>query len=369
MNTYHFSPISIFLIVLSIFSINTSCEKDKDKPNGETPYKPTPYQLKVPQGFLNPFENPDNPLTVEGVALGRKLFYEKRLSGNNTMSCGSCHKQEFAFSDAPNALSVGIDGLPGVLNSMHLVNLAWLDRFFWDGRETSLEGQAFHPIVDPLELNTNWESVVAKLELDGEYPELFKKAFGNKEISMERITKAIAQFEKTLISGNSKFDQVMRGEATFTQIEQQGELLFNVLERGDCFHCHGSTVTGNLFGAFGNLIFTNNGLDTDANMRPGLMAVTGRPQDKGKFKIPSLRNVAVTFPYMHDGRFANLNEVIDFYDFGGHPSATIDPNMKAAGTEGRKWSQFERQSLIAFMQTLTDEEFLLNPEFSDPNEE
>lgn len=361
---------SLLLFVFTLLVSTYACKRDKpEQPNGPQPYKPTHYELKVPQGFLKPFENPDNPLTVEGVALGRKLFYEKRLSKDNSMSCGSCHKQEFGFSDAPNKLSIGVDGLPGLKNSMHIVNLAWLDRFFWDGRETSLEGQAFHPIVDPLELNTTWPEVIEKLELDSEYPELFRKAFGTKGITADRVTKAIAQFERTLVSGNSKFDKVMRGEATFTQLEQQGELLFNVLERGDCFHCHGSTVTGNLFGAFGDLIFTNNGLDPDETMSPGLMAVTGRPQDKGKFKIPGLRNVAVTFPYMHDGRFLNLDEVLDFYDMGGHPSPTIDPNMKAAGTEGRKWSQFERQALLAFMHTLTDEEFLLNPDFSDPNEE
>lgn len=342
-----------------------SCSKDSK--DDVVTYAPTPYQLKIPRGFLPPLLNPDNPLTVEGVELGRHLFYEKKLSRDNTMSCASCHKQEFAFSDAPNRFSKGVDGLSGNFNAMHIVNMAWLQHFFWDGRSPSLEEQSFHPVVDPLELNTTWESVLEKLRQTPKYPPMFKKAFGTEEITVERVTKAIAQFERTLISGNSKFDQWQRGEAQLTELELFGFTLFET-ERGDCFHCHGSTTTGNLFGAFGQLVFTNNGLEPDATMPPGRMNVTGNPADRGKFKIPSLRNVAVTFPYFHDGRFQNLQEVIEFYNMGGHPSNTIDPNMKAAGV-GRNWTQYEKSALLAFLNTLTDVEFLTNPAFSDPNEE
>lgn len=348
--------------LLCLFAAAISCSKDhNDSPDI---YTPTPYPLQIPPGFPQPLLNPDNPLTVEGVTLGRHLFYEKKLSRDNTMSCASCHKQEFSFSDTPNRLSKGVDGLEGNFNAMHIVNMAWLENFFWDGRSPSLEDQAFHPVVDPLEMNTTWESVLKKLRETPIYPPMFKKAFGSEEITIERVTKAIAAFERVLISGNSKFDKWRRGEATLTELELFGFTMFET-ERGDCFHCHGSTTTGNMFGAFGQLIFTNNGLEPDATMPPGRMAVTGNPSDRGKFKIPSLRNVAVTFPYFHDGRFQSLQEVIEFYNMGGHPSSTIDPNMKAAGV-GRNWSQYEKSALLAFLNTLTDVEFLTDPRFSDP---
>lgn len=353
--------LGVLTLLVSILSI--SCRKENNKSDI---YTPTPYKLQVPPGFPPPILNPNNPLTVEGVELGRHLFYEKKLSRDNSMSCASCHKQEFAFSDAPNKLSKGVDGLAGTFNAMHIVNMAWLENFFWNGRSPSLEDQAFHPIVDPLEMNTTWEAVLKKLREDPKYPPMFKKAFGTEEITVERVTKAIAQFERTLISGNSKYDKWRRGETTLTELELFGFTMFET-ERGDCFHCHGSTTTGNMFGAFGQLIFTNNGVEPEATMPLGRMAVTGNPADRGKFKIPSLRNVAVTFPYFHDGRFQSLQEVIEFYNMGGHPSSTIDPNMKAAGV-GRNWTQYEKSALLAFLNTLTDVDFLTDPRFSDPNE-
>ena len=331
--------------------------------NEVPPPAATAYPWQTPRGFVQPTFPPDNPMTIEGVMLGRRLFYDKRLSDDNTQSCASCHLQDAGFSD-PERFSTGIDGIQGSRNAMALVNLAWQDFLFWDGRENSLESQAIQPVIDPIEMHTTWPEVEAKLRADPLYPALFKKAFGSDQISQDRITKALAQFERSLVSANSKFDRWFRGEETFTAQELEGYTLFNS-ERGDCFHCHGDLNTGLTFGAFGNVQFSNNGLDSTLVPGSGYERVTGNPADRAKFKIPTLRNVEYTAPFMHDGRFATLRQVIEHYNFGGHPSATLDPNMKAAGI-GRNWSLEEKDALLAFMLTLSDPVFLTDTSFADP---
>ncbi|MCC5918212.1 MAG: cytochrome-c peroxidase [Cryomorphaceae bacterium] len=347
------------------------CGKDDDekkKGNGKK-HEPTFIQIESPQGFGRMVAiPPDNPTTAEGVELGRHLFYEKKLSRDNTISCGCCHKQEGAFSDPGVQFSVGVDGKTGDMNSMAIINMMWQDFFFWDGRSHSLEHQAFFPVIDENEMDETWERVEDKLSATSLYPPMFKDAFGDDEITQERITKAIAQFERTLISGNSKYDKAkLRNpkQATFTDLEENGFFLFEESERGDCFHCHGADFSGHTFAAYGAFQFSNNGLDLYADMNPGRYAVTGDPMDYGKFKVPTLRNVAVTFPYMHDGRFNTLREVIEHYNEGGKPSATIDPNMKHVGV-GLNLTQYEKESLEAFLETLTDPDFITNPDFSDP---
>lgn len=366
--------ISSLLLLAGAVLFLSHCRPDNDPP-AFSPTGPvgTPYNLEIPQGFPPANIPPDNPMTHEAVELGRFLFYEKALSGNNSQSCGSCHIQERAFTDA-TPVSLGINGQPGTRKAMSLFNVAFHDNFFWDGRSLTLEEQALIPIEDPIEMDNDLATVVQRLEADPRYPPLFKAAFGDDKVTPERIGKAIAQFERTLISANSKFDRVMRvkdGEQ-FTAIEQRGYDLFNTDFDplggfgGDCFHCHGERETRFLFGAFGrDLQFLNNGLKADYSADEGRAIVTGRAQDVGKFKVGSVRNVEFSFPYMHDGSIPTLDSLIGFYNFGGHKHANIDPNMKAAGI-GRNWNEGQKIALAAFLRTLTDHEFLTDSAFSDP---
>jgi len=219
-----------------------SCTND----NGNTDqYMPTPSPLQIPQLFEDNIIPPviplDNPQTIEGVALGKKLFFDPILSANNTQACASCHSPQNAFTD-PARFSVGIDGSVGTRNSMPLFNMAWNydERFFWDGHVFSLEHQALEPVTNPIEMNTTWTAVVTKLQDHEDYPQLFMEAFGDVPITKELTTKALAQFERTLISANSKFDNHLQGEAVLTPQELNGLNVFLDETRGDCFHCHGN---------------------------------------------------------------------------------------------------------------------------------
>ncbi len=338
--------------------------------SGVPVYDPTPYPLVTPANFPPMVVPPDNPITVRGVELGRYLFYEERLSGNNTQSCAGCHAPANAFSDAPNAFSLGIDGLQGRRNSMALMNLGWETSFFWDGRKPTLEQQVLMPVIDPVEMHEAWPNAVAELQADSAYRALFIRAFNTDVIDSTLVAKALGQFLRTMISANSKVDKVARGEAVFTQEEQRGFILTQ-LEGGDpaagqggqwgadCFHCH--THAG---GLFTNGQFENNGLDsvfTDM----GRFEVTGDPLDRAKFKVPSLRNVALSGPYMHDGRFATLEQVVEHYNSGGKPSETISPFMKYT-QGGLQLPASDKAALVAFLNALTDHDFVNDPRFQDP---
>jgi len=326
------------------------------------PLQTTPYELQIPQGLPEMPIPADNPMTVEGVALGRRLFYDELLSGDNTQSCASCHKQEFGFSD-DNRFSEGITGALGNRQAMPIINLGWNTRgFFWDGRAATLELQALGPVVNPIEMNTTWPAVAAKLNAHSEYPSLFKQAFDADVIDSTHVTKALAQFMRTLISGNSRMDKwYVRQEVQLTAQELRGYTVFNS-EVGDCFHCHslgGGLNTDNKY--------HNNGMDTvfpDA----GRFNVTGDPADIGTFRTPTLRNIELTAPYMHDGRFFTLEEVIDHYSEHVKVSSTIDPLMELVGMGGAHLSDEDKQALIAFLRTFTDPDFVSNPEFSDPGQ-
>jgi cytochrome c peroxidase len=326
----------------------------------EEPYIPTPYNLNLPPHFSEPKIPYDNPLTVEGVALGRKLFYDPILSGDFTQSCSSCHKQSLSFAEA-TAVSTGITGAQGNRNAMPLINLAYHNRLFWDGRSFSLEQQLLEPVPNPIEMNLPWLAAMDRLNQHPDYPSLFKQAFGIDYIDSTHITKALAQFLRTLISGNSRFDKYILGQAALTPQELQGMNLY-VTEAADCFHCHPFEERFQ----FTTFSFMNNGLDKEGEFKDsGLGGIVANPNLIGAFKVPTLRNIAQTAPYMHDGRFATLKEVVDHYDMGGHPSSTIDPLMKHVGT-GLNLSTQEKEALIAFLLTLTDTEFLSNPAFSAP---
>ena len=329
----------------------------------EEVYSPIPYSLKIPELFqqklIDPLIPSNNPLTEEGVALGKKLFFDRKLSGNNTQACASCHKPQNSFTDNTR-FSNGIDGVFGSRNSMPLMNLAWnfTDKFAWDGKELGLERQALEPVKNPIEMHSNWANVAEKLQQDPEYPTLFLRAFGTTTIDSSLVTKAIAQFERILISGNAKFDQYLLGNATLSLEELNGFTIFMDEEKGDCFHCHGSD-NNPLWTDNG---FHNNGLDSTFDDL-GLGAVTGDPNDNGTFRSPSLRNLNFTAPYMHDGRFATLEEVINHYSEGLQFSSTIDPLMKKVSQGGVQLTPQEKLDLKAFLLTLTDPEFINNPDF------
>jgi cytochrome c peroxidase len=326
----------------------------------EEQYTPTPYALDLPSHFSEPKIPFDNPLTVEGVALGRKLFYDPILSGDFTQSCSSCHQQSLSFAEA-TAVSTGITGAQGNRNAMPLINLAYHNRLFWDGRAFSLEEQLLEPVPNAIEMNLPWIVAMDRLNQHADYPSLFKQAFGSEYIDSTQVTKALAQFLRTLISGNSRFDQYILGQAALTPQELHGMNLYTT-EAADCFHCHPFEERFQ----FTTFSFMNSGLDKEGEFQDsGLGGIVANPNLIGAFKVPTLRNIAQTAPYMHDGRFATLQEVIDHYDMGGQPSATIDPLMKHVGT-GLNLSAQEKEALIAFLLTLTDTEFLSNPAFSAP---
>lgn len=328
-------------------------------------HQATPYELPELK-FFPPLPVTDNPPTVEGVALGRFLFYDPILSADSTFSCASCHRQEAAFSDSPKRFSKGINGNQMSRNTMPLFNLAWYPAFFWDGKAASIEEQIFHPVRAHDEMNLNWITATQRIKQSQFYRPKFQEAFGYKEIDSVLVARAIAQFERILISNNSKFDQVLRGEAYLTTEEYDGFELMNDQTKGDCLHCH--TTDANALGTTAK--FSNNGLvaafKPDDYTDKGKAEITGLPKDLGMFKIPSLRNVAVTGPYMHDGRFQSLDEVLDFYSEGVNSSYNIDSKMGAAHKGGVGLTKQEKEKIIAFLKTLTDSTFLTNPEYGSP---
>ena len=313
-------------------------------------FSPTAYQITIPPGFPNMDIPSNNQITQEGVALGEKLFKDPILSGDGSQSCHDCHRQEFAFSDAQQ-FSIGINGINGNRNASTLTNVGWNNRLNWDGSAITLEEQAFEPITNPIEMNNTWINVENTLNLHDEYPALFKKAFNIDYIDSTHVVMAISQFERTLISVNSKFDKYLRGEEQLTPSELNGYAIFNS-EKGDCFHCHGTQM-------FIDNSFHNNGLDIEPFTDLGLGKITNNPSDNGKFKTPTLRNIEFSAPYMHDGRFGNLEEVIEHYNSGGNYSSTVDPLMKKLGV-GLQLTNQDQEDLIAFLKTLSDDNFIEN---------
>ena len=357
--TLKISYFFVFIFALSLASCNEESVESYEN-------IPTPSPLQIPQLFqdriLDPVIPSNNPQTEDGILLGKKLFFDPILSAGETLACAGCHTTANAFTDT-SRFSDGVNGLFGHRNSMPLFNLAWNydNTFFWDGREFGLENQAFEPITNPIEMNTSWEAVTEKLNAHPEYPALFDAAFGTQTIDSVLVSKAIAQFERTLISASSKFDKFLLGTASLTPEETNGFNVFMDESNGDCFHCHGSDNNP----LWTNNKFHNNGLDTTFSDL-GLGNVTGDPADNGKFKTASLRNLAYTAPYMHDGRFETIEEVINHYSEGLQNSATIDPLMKKVDQGGVQLSSQEKADLKAFLLSLSDPEFINNPNFSNP---
>lgn len=327
----------------------------------------TPYTFPKPVAFPPIPQSPENQVTEEGALLGRYLFYDPILSQDSSISCSSCHKQEYAFSDSPNKLSKGIGDQPQKRNTPPLFNLAYYPNLFWDGRAASIEDQVFFPVRDHQEMNLHWPEAEKRINQSAFYQPQFALLFGDGiYIDSLMIAKAIAQFERTLISCNSKFDRVLRNEDKLNKTELRGYEILNDQSMADCLHCHSTDANA----LATSLKFSNNGLDSVSDPLLyadwGVGGITGKITDYGKFKIPSLRNVAVTAPYMHDGRFNTLREVIDFYSEGLHHSANIDPKMTRVNQRGVHLSEYDKQCLEAFLLTLTDSVFITNPEFSNP---
>ena len=332
-------------------------------------FDPTPYVLDI-GSFPTPMLPDDNPLTQEGVKLGKMLFYEKRLSKGNIQSCASCHNQTEAFSDTLQ-FSIGVEELPGKRQAMAIFNMPWhINRFFWDGRADLLRDQAVLPIQDPLEMNETIENVITKLSADQMYLDQFKRAFDRDEILIDDISLALEQFMLSIISMNSKYDRYLAGEIELTESEERGRKLYfgeyipsnPRLSGANCQFCHGGLN-------FENGTYLNNGLDTDEEFTDiGLEEVTKNADDRAKFKIPSLRNIAVTPPYMHDGRFKTLEEVIDHYNEGVKESSTVDPAVSKTIEKGLFLDDQDKTDLINFLKTLTDHSFLNNEEYKNPFE-
>jgi len=369
------------VLVYSISIVGLACqsiEKDKRAENvhsTQTKYSvPTPYELEIPEGFP-PAKIPlDNPLTVEGIALGRHLFWDSILSKDNKMNCAGCHAPNAAFTDVKTT-SIGVDGIAGKRNSMPLFNLTWSPKFLWDGSAETLEEQILNPVRDPIEMHLNWKDATEKLRAAPHYQQMFARAFGvNTAIDSMSTVKAIAQFLRAMISASSKYDKAVSGKETgvkLTNTELNGLTIFSTLndsEFGHCSRCHGNMLFSDIYD-----YFRNNGLDSWQNKEEladwGLGVHTGLDSDLGKFKAVSLRNVELTAPYMHDGRFATLEEVVDFYLLDVQQSPTLDHIMKTGFlNNGKPLSIPEngKADLIAFLKTLTDWDFVTDTSFHSP---
>lgn len=335
---------TIFILIVLIFSgiawTNNS-------------FKPTPLQFIVPKGWPQTvYDFKNNSLTKEGFELGRKLFYDERLSKDSTISCASCHQQFAAFATYDHNLSHGINNSLTTRNAPALQNLAWQKDFMWDGGINHLDMQPITPITADNEMGETLQSVIVKLNRSKEYKAMFKAAFGDETINTQRLTKAISQYVVLLVSSNSKYDKVMRGEAAFILPEQLGYDIF----KQKCISCHEEPF-------FTDFSFRNNGITTDTTLNDfGRMKITRDKNDSLKFKIPSLRNVAVTAPYGHDGRFFSLMNVFDHY----RKNMKVISNTDSLLQHKIPLSNFEIGQLTAFLYTLTDSSFLSNKMFAPP---
>jgi cytochrome c peroxidase len=330
---------------------NLSCGAIGCSSSAEKPANDDASVLDVPADFPARPAPDDNAVTLERVELGRTLFYDTRLSRTGQISCSSCHVQAHAFSD-PNRTSLGVDGLTGTRNAPALVNEAWNTSYFWDGGVPSLELQAVGPIKNPLEMDMTLADVNALLAVDADITARFQAAYGEGP-SERTLPRALASFVRVLVTGNSAYDRFLRGDSVaLSDSAQRGRDIFEG-ERGQCTHCHvGFNFTNNAF--------RNNGTRPD-DSDPGRQRITLKDSDFGKFRVPSLRNVAVSAPYMHDGSLATLADVVEHYDQGGSGSPNTDPTLHALGL-----SDEEKSDLIAFLESLTDDEFLNDARLAAP---
>ncbi|KQR67761.1 cytochrome C peroxidase [Pedobacter sp. Leaf176] len=312
----------------------------------------TTISFEIPANFPVPTYNfDDNKLTNAGFALGKKLFYDARLSADNSVSCGSCHQQFAAFANLDHKVSHGVNNCQGKRNAPPLFNLAWQKAFFWDGGVKNIETSPLNAITDACEMGTDIERIITSLKGTAPYPDLFKQAFGSDEITSQKILKSIAQFTAVLVSGNSKYDKVMRKENgfNFSSVELAGYNLF----KEKCASCHAEPL-------FTDFSYRSNGLDV-VSADEGRSTITGVNTDFGTFRVPTLRNIEYTGPYMHDGRFYSLDEVLEHYNSGVKAAGNLDSRLK----NGVPLNASEKEQIKAFLKTLTDNEFLKNTLYNE----
>jgi cytochrome c peroxidase len=340
-------------LLLLILSFLFSCSNDIDDV-----YQNIPIDFKVPSNFPQPTYNfANNPLTEKGFELGKKLFYDGRLASDGIVSCGFCHEQENAFTHHGHVFSHGVGNSIGTRNTPSIQNLAYQSAFMYDGATTHLDLQPIIPFTSPIEMNGDFTKALTMMKGDAEYQKLFKIAFADGLINSENMLKALGQFMVMVTSSNSRFDKYRRNETggTLTETELAGYTVF----KSKCASCHATDLmTDNSF--------RNNGLVVNPAINDiGRYRVTELASDLYKFKVPSLRNVEKTAPYMHDGRFGTLEAVLDHYDSGVVDSATLDPILNQNGKLGISLSETEKLQLVAFLKTLTDTEYLTDKRFSE----
>jgi cytochrome c peroxidase len=325
-----------------------ACKKSGNDKSG-----PQPLDFEIPAGFPAPqYSFTGNPLTKEGFELGRKLFYDGRLSKDGNFPCASCHQQFAAFATFDHPLSHGFDNQFTLRNAPGLFNMVWIKEMHWDGGITHIEVQPLAPITAPNEMAEDINNVINKLSADEQYRKMFTAAFGDETVNSQRMLFAITQFVGSMVSANSKYDKVKKGQATFTQTEQNGYTLF----QSKCATCHTEPL-------FTDNSFRNVGLPADPFINDyGRMRITNRKEDSLKFKVPSLRNVTITFPYEHDGRFTSITSVLDHYSSGVQNSATLDPLLQ----NKIPLSNFDKFYLLEFLKTLTDSSFISDKRFAQP---
>lgn len=338
-----------FLMIVLLSVIVYGCKTD---PSFDIAQKEDPITFSIPKGWPTPFyQFENNTLTQEGFELGRRLFYDPRLSRDNTISCASCHQASAAFADQGRDLSKGIDGLLGKRSSPPIFNMNWHTSFFWDGGVNHLESQPINPIQNPVEMDDSLKNIIVKIQQDETYPKMFADAWGDSKVNSQRIFKSLAQFMGAMVSATSKYDKVMRGEGpTFTDAEQRG---YNIY-KNNCAACHTEPL-------FTDFSFRNNGIPPTSVNDSGRAHITNKAEDLYKFKIPSLRNLGYTAPFMHDGRFNTLDDVLDHYATGIASSATLDPIL----ANGIPLTSNERSDLLQFLNTLNDEEFTKDERFHE----
>lgn len=336
------------MLFLGCLLVN-ACKKSGDGNSG-----PQPLEFQIPAGFPAPqYSFTGNPLTKEGFELGRKLFYDGRLSKDGNFPCASCHQQFAAFATFDHSLSHGFNNQLTLRNSPGLFNMAWNKEMHWDGGIANIEVQPVAPITAPNEMAEDINNVIAKLKADDVYKKMFTAAFGDETINSQRMLFAITQFVGFIVSAGSKYDKVKQGKATFTQTEQNGYTLF----QSKCVSCHPEPL-------FTDYSFRNTGIPVDPFVNDfGRMRITNKKEDSLKFKVPSLRNVAITFPYGHDGRFSSITSVLDHYSSGIQNGPTLDPLLK----NKIPLSNFDKFYLLEFLKTLTDSTLISDKRFAQPD--
>lgn len=341
--------ILLLLVAAMLFSwLLGACKKNQNTKGIDL------VQQEIPEGFPDPtYKYEDNPLSEEGFELGRKLFYDPRLSADNLTPCSSCHQQIAGFGTFEHDRSHGVFGSHTLRNAPVLFNLAWSPSFHWDGEFTSLQDEAVHPLTGPVEMGETFQNIISKLEKNKEYKDLFKKVFRYPFIKPEFITKALAQFTGSMISADSKYDRYKKGTASFTTQEENGYQLYKI----NCAGCHPEPL-------FTDYTYRNTGLPVDNILNDyGRMRITGRSADSLKFKVPTLRNTYISSNYMHDGRFNTLQQCLNHYRNNVQQSPTLDPQL----LNGIALTNTQASDIVVFLRTLTDSSLLKDTRFSKPD--